>query len=314
MLEGGCLKIDDKNKKKNKKSSKKGSERAHKLLNRLAIILAIAAAVLAAILIVPRVMESMGGSETAEEIREVSVSDVTHISFVLTGEQGTSGMTDEEFESALMDLYRRGYVLIDVYDIADKSEDGAYTLKDTIETTKNSRPLILSITGDYEKTEVLESFISRYPGFSYNNARAVLGVSGFYGILGYSSSESGKTKQAVDSLTSSGYHFACRGYEQDISYGAEYSIVKEDVKKWISEVASVVGDTDIMLLPKQTDIGSWSGYTEDNEKYKLLSEEGFKFYFVGNNESANLIQGAGGYIRMSVYEAHSSEEFSSIFA
>ena len=41
------------------------------------------------------------------------------------------------------------------------------------------------VTGDYDLVPVLETFIQQHPDFSYHGARAILGFTGYEGVLGY---------------------------------------------------------------------------------------------------------------------------------
>ena len=90
--------------------------------------------------------------------------------------------------------------------------------------------------------------------------------------------------------------------------------MEEDVKSWSDEVKPVVGETNLILLPRQTDIASWKGYTEDNNKYKLLLDEGFRYYFVGNASAPFMLQTKDGYVRQSVYEVFNQIDFANALA
>ena len=359
--------------KKRKRISKKELLRRKQRRKKIMILAAVAAAVVLAIAFIPQIVSMLGESADAESedgivLEEVDISEVRHLAFdMLSIESSETRMSAEGFSEALTDLYMQGYVLIDVYDIVDISEEGELSYKDTVSVPKGKKPLILTQTdisypmdaagegvadklvleggklkaqytnasgqartGDYDFVSVLESFIGRYPDFSYDGARAVLCASGETGVFGYrtasyfsgtennpyadygtfdTASEKEAASEIVEELKELGYRFACCGFEDDISYGAEYSIVKADVEKWLKETEPVVGETDLIYLPRQTDIGSWSGYTEDNSKYGLLSESGFKFYFVGNNATPSLLQVKDGYVRQTVYEVHTDMDF-----
>lgn len=191
-------------------------------------------------------------------------------------------------------------------------------------------------TGDFDLVPILESFLEEHPDFSYNGARGILSFSGYCGILGYRSSsylaaeennpyaesygtfdtskESKSAKEVLEALSQKGWHFASNGFAKDISYGSEYSIVEEDAQSWENEVKSIIGDTDIILLPRETDIGSWKGYTEENSKYTLLKEKGFSFFFVGEQSTPYLLQVKSDYVRQTVFEINNNGDFASLFA
>ena len=359
------------NKNNKKRISKKKKQRADILKKRIITGAVIALIILAAVFALPRgikaLREAIGGNGE-ESTHEVDVTQVRILSFdTLSTGSSDSRLSAEEFKSALSQLYNAGYVLVDVYDIAQEDETGNLVCNDTINVPVGKKPLIISQqdvsyalnaaeigtanklvlkdgeikaeytngdtiqTGDYDIVPILETFIDEHPDFSYNDARAVLGVSGSYGVLGYrttsyfssseednpyasygvfdTKNEAESAKKVADDLKTKGYRFASCGFDADISYGAEYSIVEGDVKSWSNEVEPIVGETNIMLLPRQTDIASWKGYTEDNKKYKLLFNEDFRYYFVGNNTASFMFQAKDGYVRQSIYEISNYTDF-----
>ncbi len=356
--------------KKNKKRriSKRELKRRSELKRKLIRTLLIIAALIALLIIVLQIKKEMETEIETTITEEVSMDELRHLSFdILSIDASESRMSVEEFAQALQELYDAGYVLVDVYDIVELGEDGSFSYKQTITLPEGKIPLLLTqrevsypfnaqeigvasslvlengeikaqyttsdgqiLVGDYDIVPILETFIAQYPDFSYNGARAVLGVSGYCGVLGYRTSsylessddnpyaayglfdiesERASATEIVNALTELGYHFASYGFADDISYGAEYSIVESDASQWQSEVAEVVGETDILLLPKQTDIDSWKGYSEDDVKYALLSGLGFDFYFVGNNSSPYMLQVSDGYVRQTVYEINTYDDF-----
>ena len=362
---------------KKKRISKKTLMRRRQRRKRVITAAAAAAAVVLALVFIPRLVSFVqervqSVDQEGEALEEVSLSELRHVSFdALSVQESDSRMSVSEFTNALEQLYAADYVLVDLYDIADITEEGNISYKDTITVPEGKHPLIISqtdicypmnaqengtasrlvlddgkvkaqyedsngnkVTGDYDIVPILESFIEENPEFSYGGARAILGVSGYSGVFGYrttsyfdseennpyasygvfnTKSEIEDAKEIAEELKSLGYRFASCGFAEDISYGAEYSIVEEDVDNWQVETAPVTGNTDIILLPRQTDIGSWSGYTKDDSKYELLSETGFKFYFVGNNATPYMIQTDDSYFRQTIYEVHTNEDFINAF-
>lgn len=134
-------------------------------------------------------------------------------------------ITLTEFENILNTLYERGYVLIDLQNLAQE-EQGA---KDVLLTAQNpklpqgKKPLVISVEnlnyssvangdgvatrlaldkngevgavytdenghdliGAYDVVPVLEQFIEEHPDFSYQGARGVISLSGVNGAFGY---------------------------------------------------------------------------------------------------------------------------------
>ncbi len=185
-------------------------------------------------------------------------------------------------------------------------------------------------TGDFDVVPIVESFIKEHPDFSYNNARGILSFSGYCGVLGYrtssylasadsnayasygtfdTASETSSANEVIDELKSRGWRFASAGFSENISYGSEYSIVEADAAKWQDEVASVIGSTDMIIFPNQTDIASWKQYSDDNRKYALLKEEGFTYFFINDKSAPYMTQSGDDFFRQTIYEINSNSDF-----
>ncbi len=134
-------------------------------------------------------------------------------------------ITLSEFETILDELYKSGYMLIDIHDLTEESGEG-----DDVTLTQSSpvipkgkKPLILSVDnlnyssvrngdgvatklvlneegevaacytdegghdllGAYDVVPVLEQFIKEHPDFSFRGARGIIGLSGVSGAFGY---------------------------------------------------------------------------------------------------------------------------------
>ena len=168
--------------------------------------------------------------------------------------------------------------------------------------------------GAYDVMTCVDAFVASYPDFSYNNARGVIAVTGKEGVLGYDSSDPDQAaalQKVVKALKDEGWIFASGTYG-DISYGSEYSIVKEDAEKWKSEVGPQLGGTDILVLPEGGDIGSWEPYSSDNEKFSLLSGEGFAYYCVDNPEQMTWLETGTDYVRQGIHEINTVTEYETL--
>lgn len=190
------------------------------------------------------------------------------------------------------------------------------------------------ITGAYDLVPILDEFIAEHPDFAYENARGVLGLTGYNGILGYRTSDIlGKTmeegnpfavygtfdvqseieacKPVIEALKNEGWHFACFGNNY-CSYGAEYAMMTSDVDAWMENVSDLIGGTDLMLFPCDTDIGNWSEYQEDNPKYQYLKNLGFNYYFIETLDNPYWLQIRPGYVRQGIKEIENYNDFASI--
>lgn len=144
-------------------------------------------------------------------------------------------VTVTEFSKMLDSLYSRGYVLVDLNDIAKSSSNG-FEFCD-IYLPEGKKPLVLSqedvsyyaslkgngfaskiiigedglpvceytdengtvTTGAFDLVPILENFIKKHPDFSYQGARATLAVTGYDGVLGYRTNPNGEGYQEGDS-------------------------------------------------------------------------------------------------------------------
>lgn len=188
--------------------------------------------------------------------------------------------------------------------------------------------------GAYDIVPILDEFIAEHPDFAYENARGVLGLTGYNGILGYRTSESlGKTmeegnpfavygiydvnaeievcKPVVEALKKEGWHFACFGNNY-CSYGAEYAMMTSDLDAWMENVSDLIGGTDLMLFPCDTDIGNWSEYKEDNPKYQYLKEKGFNYFLIETTENPYWMQVRPGYVRQGIKEIEKYDDFAAV--
>ena len=188
-------------------------------------------------------------------------------------------------------------------------------------------------TGNFDVIPVLEAFIQVHPDFSVDNARAVIGLTGYNGILGYrttaalgqegnayagyglfdTAAETTAAAAVVQKLQDLGYHFACNGYDLT-SYGSEYSFVETDANAWQAEVSALVGGTDIMIFPRQTDIAGWSSYSTSNQKYALLQGLGFKYYCIEDTAQPAWLQLGTDYVRQGIWEINSLADYQQFMA
>ncbi len=148
-------------------------------------------------------------------------------------------------------------------------------------------------TGDYDLVPVLERFIQEHPDFSYHGARAILGVTGYEGVFGYRTKPSYEAalgseayqkevesaKAVAECLKSKGWILASHSYGHP-SYGnLTPERVEADSTKWENTCQYIIGETDILLFPHGSDIGSFRNYADDNEKFQILYEDGYRYFF-----------------------------------
>ncbi|MDO4615993.1 MAG: hypothetical protein Q4B03_00870 [Lachnospiraceae bacterium] len=187
------------------------------------------------------------------------------------------------------------------------------------------------VRGSYDIVTILEDFINEHPDFSHENARGVIGLTGYNGILGYRTTEIlGKSLEegnayavygvydvaaeiegvqpVVNALKEKGWHFASYGYNY-CSYGADYELVVSDMDAWMNSVSGLIGGTDILLFPCETDIGSWSEYKADNQKYQYLKGLGFGYFCIEEAVNPSWLQIRSGYVRQGIKEIDSYNDY-----
>lgn len=147
--------------------------------------------------------------------------------------------------------------------------------------------------GAYDMVPLIEKFVEEHPDFSYHGAKGILGVTGFEGVFGYRTkpsyeetigteayrNEVAGAKAVAERLKEKGWLLASHTYGHP-DYGAiSLKSLKTDNQKWSNTVASIIGDTDILIYPYGSDIKDWTRYTFENEKYSYLHESGYRYYF-----------------------------------
>lgn len=147
--------------------------------------------------------------------------------------------------------------------------------------------------GDYDLVPVLEKFIQSHPDFSYHGARAILGVTGYEGVFGYRTKPSYEAalgtatyqkevedaKAVAECLRAHGWILASHSYGHPRYGDLTPERVEADSTKWENTCEYIVGETDIILFPHGSDIGSFRNYAPDNEKFKILYEDGYRYFF-----------------------------------
>ena len=257
--------------------------------------------------------------------------------------------TVDEFNAILEELYKRDFVLVTPYQVAQEvaDESGTRFVYGKIRLPEGKKPFIMSqddlnyysymingadgtgstpvfaakygdgfahkivigadghptceymdadgniTTGDYDLVPCLETFIQKHPDFAYKGARAVLGVTGYEGVLGYRTKpefaqamgaeayqkEVEQAKAVVQCLKEHGWIIASHSYGHPAYGSISAERVQIDSDKWEKNVQPIVGDCDIILYPHGSDIAGIGRYTFDNAKFKTLYDAGYRYFF-----------------------------------
>ena len=243
--------------------------------------------------------------------------------------------TVNEFSNILTELYNQNYILVSIKDIA-KEKDGKFDFSD-LYLPQGKKPLVISqedvsyssdlsgdgfaskliidkngapkseykdengkiTTGNFDLIPILEDFIKKHPDFSYKGARAIIGVTGYDGVLGYRTNKESenfiegdieKAKKVSKALKKLGYEFASNSFDYIDFKSSDVSKIKKDIEKWNLEVGSIVGETDILIYPDGNDIKSGT-YNQGGEKYSLLRNSGFNYFCFGDNSKYSVTLG-----------------------
>jgi hypothetical protein len=141
------------------------------------------------------------------------------------------------------------------------------------------------VSYDNECILILENFIKKHPDFSFNNAKGLLCLTGYDGILGYRTyktsenreTEIEKVKLVVQKLIQNGWEFASHSYgHYHMSSISEEGFLK-DVARWKDEVESLVGKSAIYVYP----YGEYEIANEQKQKttkHLALEKAGFELY------------------------------------
>ena len=155
--------------------------------------------------------------------------------------------------------------------------------------------------GDYDLVPILETFIQNHPDFSYHGARAILGMTGYEGVFGYRTKPSyeaklnelyaeGKypytyaeevqmAKDVAQCLRDHGWVLASHSYGHPRYGDITAARVEADSTKWEETVQPIIGDCDVILYPNGSDINGVGKYTNANEKFNILYEDGYRYFF-----------------------------------
>ena len=170
--------------------------------------------------------------------------------------------------------------------------------------------------------------MEEHPDFSYHGHKGVIALTGYEGVLGYRTDEVYRTKEAgriteyqqkffdehpdfdeaawqkeVDeakavaaAMRENGWEFASHtwGHISPLASGLEST--QTDTQRWLDNVETVVGDTDIIIFAFGADIGDWQPYTHENAYFNYLKEKGFNI-FCNVDSSQYWVQFGSDYMR-----------------
>lgn len=158
------------------------------------------------------------------------------------------------------------------------------------------------ITQDLDATTILDKFVREHPDFSLNGAKGVFSLTGFQGILGYRTqndidikaddpargafdakrqSEIDAVKPIIARLKETGWTFGSHtwGHIRLAATGESADArMKRDTLRWLEEVGSLVGPTQILFYPHGGRPDGDNDVTQTGPQFRWLQEQGFRVF------------------------------------
>lgn len=180
--------------------------------------------------------------------------------------------------------------------------------------------------GDYDMVPLIDTFVEQHPDFAYHGHKGIVALTGYEGVLGYRTDEVYRTKEegrvtqyqrafleanpnfdweaevaeakkVAEAMKADGWEFASHtwGHINPVAYG--YNATVQDTERWLANVATVVGDTDVLIFAFGADINDWRPYTMDNEFFAYLKSQGFSIYCNVDGSQKYWVQFGNDYMR-----------------
>jgi hypothetical protein len=146
------------------------------------------------------------------------------------------------------------------------------------------------VSQDLDIITILTKFCKEHPDFSHNNAKGCIGLTGYQGILGYRTqtdrdnpayetirqTEIEAVKPVVAKLKEDGYTFASHTWGHISLEKCGLSKVRSDTQRWLDEVGSLVGETQVLLYPFGSRADG-NDVTKTGECFRYMESVGFTF-------------------------------------
>lgn len=182
--------------------------------------------------------------------------------------------------------------------------------------------------GDYDMVPWIDTFVDEHPDFSYHGHKGIIALTGYEGVLGYRTDEVYRTREAgrvteyqqkffdenpdfdeaawqeevdqakavAEAMRADGWEFASHTWGHISPTATGIDGVMQDTQRWLDNVETVVGDTDVIIFAFGADIGDWQPYTSDNPYFSYLKEKGFNI-FCNVDSSQYWVQFGDNYMR-----------------
>ena len=161
------------------------------------------------------------------------------------------------------------------------------------------------ISQDLDAITILDKFVKEHPDFSLNGVKGCLCLTGYEGILGYRTNTDANNKTAafeenrqrereavmpvIERLKETGWYFGSHtwGHINLSKHGLES--VKTDTEKWLDEVGSLIGETQLLFYPHGARPDG-DDVTQTGPIFKYLQSKGFRVFFSVGIESYSKVK------------------------
>ncbi|HIV23544.1 MAG TPA: polysaccharide deacetylase [Candidatus Merdiplasma excrementigallinarum] len=178
--------------------------------------------------------------------------------------------------------------------------------------------------GDFDVVPRLNTFLEEHPDGAYKGARGMIALTGYNGVFGYRTDTDYRDKlnlmsdqaqwleehpefsweedveQAkiiAQALKDEGWEFASHTWGHLSVTNKTADELRVDNEKWVNTVENIVGPVDTIIFAHGNDIGDWTGYSADNEKYQYFKSAGYNFYCNVDSSTPYWVQITGDYVR-----------------
>ena len=154
------------------------------------------------------------------------------------------------------------------------------------------------LTQELDATPLLDNFVLEHPDFSLNGAKAVIGLTGYQGILGYRTQtdrdvtepaalaafeanrqkEIEAVKPVIARLKETGWTFASHTWAHINLSNKSMERIQDDTQRWLDEVGSLVGPTTVLLYPYGGRPDGDNDVTQTGAQFRYLQEQGFRIF------------------------------------
>jgi hypothetical protein len=179
--------------------------------------------------------------------------------------------------------------------------------------------------GAYDCVPLLDQFIEEHPDASYHGAKGTVALTGYNGIFGYRTDESysldtpdldknkrdwllanpdfdleeerAKAKEVAEVMKAKGWTFASHTWGHLSVGNKSVATLQKDNEKWQRNVASIVGETNVIIFAHGQDLGKWGDYAETNEKFQYFKSQGFNVFCNVDGSKEYLVWFGDDYLR-----------------